>query len=115
MSLDASTAVGQRADVSHLPYIDLTPVRLRVAKENSEFTAEQLDELEQKYLQFLRQCKTELKVRPDKDVDEYWHAHILHTKQYAEDCQRYFGYFLHHEPDDAFLCNSDGGCGSARD
>jgi hypothetical protein len=73
---------------------------MRVAKEHSELTAEQLDELELRYLRFLTLCKNEPKIKhePDKDVDWYWHAHILHTKQYEEDCQSYFGYFLHHEP-----------------
>src|SRR3954465_1534677 len=32
------------------------------------------------------------------DVDEFWHAHILHTRKYAEDCDKVFGAFIHHEP-----------------
>jgi hypothetical protein len=31
-------------------------------------------------------------------VDKFWHGHILDTMKYAEDCQRVFGYFLHHFP-----------------
>ncbi len=27
-----------------------------------------------------------------------WHAHILHTEEYAEFCQNVFGFFLHHHP-----------------
>src|SRR5712692_5985855 len=34
-----------------------------------------------------------------KDVDEFWHAHILHTMKYTEDCERVFGTYLHHNPD----------------
>src|SRR5215207_2022134 len=33
-----------------------------------------------------------------KDVDEFWHTHILQTMKYARDCQAAFGTFLHHEP-----------------
>jgi uncharacterized membrane protein YgcG len=33
------------------------------------------------------------------DLDEVWHAHILDTKQYAADCERIFGRFIHHHPD----------------
>jgi hypothetical protein len=33
-----------------------------------------------------------------KDVDEFWHTHILQTRKYREDCERTFGNFLHHEP-----------------
>ena len=87
-------------NTAHLPQLELTPIRLKVAKELSELTAEQLDDLELRYLKFLMLCKAEPNVRhePEKDVDQYWHAHILHTKQYTADCQRYFGYFLHHNP-----------------
>ena len=34
-----------------------------------------------------------------EDVDEFWHTHILQTRKYADDCQRAFGSFLHHNPD----------------
>ena len=33
-----------------------------------------------------------------KDVDEFWHTHILQTRKYREDCEKTFGNFLHHEP-----------------
>ena len=33
-----------------------------------------------------------------EDVDEFWHTHILQTTKYANDCERVFGNFLHHEP-----------------
>lgn len=35
---------------------------------------------------------------PSLDIDEVWHAHILHTEEYYEFCQRAFGFFLHHHP-----------------
>jgi len=35
---------------------------------------------------------------PTYDIDEVWHAHILDTSKYAEDCRRIFGFFLHHFP-----------------
>ena len=35
---------------------------------------------------------------PNKDIDIFWHFHILHTKQYMEDCERYFGRYIHHNP-----------------
>jgi hypothetical protein len=31
-------------------------------------------------------------------VDEVWHDHILHTKDYFKDCERVFGHFIHHIP-----------------
>ena len=35
---------------------------------------------------------------PSIDIDEFWHNHILDTKQYLHDCQQIFGYYLHHYP-----------------
>lgn len=35
---------------------------------------------------------------PTLDIDEVWHAHILDTRAYAEDCERLFGGFMHHAP-----------------
>ena len=118
MDFEASTAMGQITTdsfVAHLPQLDLTPIRIRIAKEHSELTVERLDELESKYLRFLMLCKAEPGIRhePDKDVDLYWHTHILHTKQYTADCQKYFGYFLHHDPNvTEHGCDCDNGCGA---
>src|SRR2546430_14009599 len=33
-----------------------------------------------------------------KDVDEFWHTHILQTIKYTEDCDKVFGRYLHHAP-----------------
>src|SRR5581483_9524182 len=33
-----------------------------------------------------------------RDIDTFWHGHILDTMKYAEDCQNVFGFFLHHFP-----------------
>jgi hypothetical protein len=35
---------------------------------------------------------------PTEEVDEVWHQHILNTKQYAADCERLGGEFIHHFP-----------------
>ena len=31
-------------------------------------------------------------------IDEMWHTFILHTKEYIDFCVKYFGGYLHHEP-----------------
>jgi hypothetical protein len=31
-------------------------------------------------------------------IDEMWHNFVLFTKEYAEFCTHYFGYYLHHGP-----------------
>ena len=35
---------------------------------------------------------------PAPDVDEVWHAHILHTPLYKEHCDVMCGKFIHHDP-----------------
>lgn len=39
-------------------------------------------------------------VSPTQEVDEMWHHFILHTIDYAQYCDRFFGHFLHHVPED---------------
>jgi len=36
---------------------------------------------------------------PMRIVDEMWHELMLHTRTYAALCERWFGGFVHHEPD----------------
>lgn len=35
---------------------------------------------------------------PTKEIDEFWHNHILYTKNYHKDCSHIFGHYLHHQP-----------------
>lgn len=35
---------------------------------------------------------------PTKEIDEFWHNHILSTKNYMKDCEQIFGHYLHHDP-----------------
>jgi len=37
---------------------------------------------------------------PTLEIDEFWHNHILYTKDYTNDCQQLFGHYLHHQPSD---------------
>lgn len=52
------------------------------------------------YKNFLLLFKAYPKERlvPTREIDEFWHNHILYTKQYHSDCQRVFGHYLHHQP-----------------
>lgn len=52
------------------------------------------------YRAFLYLCKryTDHVVVPPREVDEFWHLHILDTRNYLVDCQRIFGSYLHHFP-----------------
>lgn len=34
-----------------------------------------------------------------REIDQMWHVFLLYTRDYADYCQRYFGEYLHHQPD----------------
>jgi len=35
---------------------------------------------------------------PSREIDEFWHNHVLCTRRYTKDCEKIFGYYLHHDP-----------------
>jgi hypothetical protein len=63
-------------------------------------------------LAFLRACADNpgTTISPSPMVDVGWHAFILHTREYAEFCDRVAGRFIHHEPLGADACKGSGGC-----
>ena len=90
--------------IAAIQSLDLNAVKVRImdAELGEGWTREYADSIEAAYKTYL----TMLVKHPDdaedillsKDVDEFWHTHILQTRKYAEDCQSVFGNFLHHEP-----------------
>ena len=54
----------------------------------------------QLYKNFLLLHKIHLGVSlvPTREMDEFWHNHILYTEQYIKDCLNIFGRYLHHRP-----------------
>lgn len=65
--------------------------------QRSRMLKEDVERRYRKFL-FLNHKHPESTVVPSKDVDKFWHYHILDTRKYADDCQKIFGYFLHHFP-----------------
>ena len=109
-SCDQHTITGDdrlHDDCSILPAIaalDLTAVNAYLCSESYALTPwKQADilVLEQIYRRFLHLLVTQkgVTLTPSRCIDEYWHAHILHTKRYVEDCQAIAGRYLHHHPD----------------
>jgi len=62
----------------------------------SEEKTERVEKMYRRFL-FLQVTSTETIV-PTRDIDDFWHAHILDTRKYAADCQTAFGFYLHHYP-----------------
>lgn len=55
---------------------------------------------ERGYRQFLKLSAKypSVAIVPGEEVDQFWHTHILDTQRYASDCERLFGFVLHHNP-----------------
>ncbi len=86
-----------------LPSFDLSRVMGQVAKKNPDWSPQRLDDAEQGYRRFVYMAKmdsTPGALQPTSDIDQVWHAHILFTRQYADDMDSYLGRFLHHNPFD---------------
>lgn len=88
--------------LTRLGAIDLTMIRLKLADplEGQGWNEGELELAEREYRRFLalHLMFPEMAVVPCGLVDHVWHAHILDTFAYAPDCQKVFGFFLHHYP-----------------
>jgi hypothetical protein len=82
--------------------LDLDPIKVKLMdKESGEgWSVEKASLVEAEYRRFLFLIKTfpNEATAPLRDVDTFWHYHILDTMKYAHDCESVFGYFLHHFP-----------------
>lgn len=94
----------QEDRVEALEFLDLSQVRRKLQEDPPEgkgWTAEQSLEAEKwyrRYLFLIVKYPNGTKHVPNRQIDDFWHAHILDTKAYARDCESVFGYFLHHYP-----------------
>jgi hypothetical protein len=70
------------------------------ASPEAEMTAAQWDMGELEYRRFLTlKCLyPAVALVPSRVVDAIWHAHILDTRAYREDCHSVFGRFIDHYP-----------------
>jgi hypothetical protein len=88
--------------VAAIRTLDLDPIKVKLmdADEGQGWSREYADRMEVAYKRFLTLLVThpETTVAPSKEIDKFWHGHILDTMKYADDCQQVFGYFLHHFP-----------------
>lgn len=82
--------------------LDLDPIKFKLMdkEEGYGWSRAQADRCELEYRRFLALLAKypDEVIAPSKEVDQFWHGHILDTMKYAEDCQNVFGYFLHHFP-----------------
>src|SRR5713101_407303 len=84
--------------------LDLESVKIRMMDPElgEGWTREYAEGIEQGYRNYLTMLAKYQDHAEDillsKDVDEFWHTHILQTIKYTEDCEAVFGKYLHHAP-----------------
>ena len=84
--------------------LDLESVKLRLMDPElgEGWTREYADSIEAAYKTYLTMLAKYQNDAEDimlaKDVDEFWHTHILQTMKYTADCEKVFGTYLHHNP-----------------
>jgi hypothetical protein len=84
--------------------LDLETVKIRVMdpQVGEGWTREYADGIERAYKTYLSMLAKYPDQAEDillsKEVDEFWHTHILQTMKYHDDCEAVFGKYLHHEP-----------------
>lgn len=88
--------------VAAIQALDLGPIKFKLMdpEEGQGWSREYVESMEIAYKRFLTLLVKypDRAIAPTKDIDKFWHGHILDTMKYAEDCQRVFGFFLHHFP-----------------
>jgi hypothetical protein len=82
--------------------LNLDPIKMKLmhVESGEGWSLEKANAVEKEYRRFLCLMKLfpEEDTAPLVDVDTFWHYHILDTMKYAADCEKVFGYFLHHYP-----------------
>jgi hypothetical protein len=89
-------------DFALIANLDLDPIKTKLTHVGSGegWPLERVEAAETEYRRFLYLLKAfpRVEMAPLKDVDTFWHYHILDTMKYARDCVQIFGYFQHHYP-----------------
>lgn len=81
--------------------IDLSRLKHKMTESSeAEISPGEWDKAEVEYRRFLtlKQIYPGVSLVPSKQVDQVWHAHILDTRAYREDCNKLFGRFIDHYP-----------------
>lgn len=79
--------------------LEMVKMKLQETEEGENWSIEQCESAEVEYKRYLHLCKKYGKgIVPNKIMDKTWHFHILDTIAYHSDCEKVFGYYMHHYP-----------------
>ena len=97
--------------------LDMDPIKMKLMHKSfgegwSKARADAID-IEYRRFLYLQYANPTAVSSPTQDVDTFWHYHILDTMKYAADCDKAFGYFMHHYPYLGLLDNDEPGLDTA--
>jgi hypothetical protein len=75
---------------------DLSDVKRYVSKKFPDMDVD-LAIKEYRFWMYLLACVSERLFAPNPDMDQVWHAHILHTRDYIHFCNEIKGQYIHHQ------------------
>ena len=82
--------------------LDLEPIKFSLTQreDGPNWSLKKAETLEVWYRRFLylSSIYNEKVLVPSKDIDIFWHTHILDTQKYMLDCENLFGRYIHHFP-----------------
>jgi hypothetical protein len=79
--------------------LEMVKMKLRDKEEGEGWSVDETETNEIEYKRWLTLVKKYGKgMVPTKEIDIFWHQHILDTHAYLADCQKNFGGYLHHYP-----------------
>lgn len=87
------------ASLERVARLDFSMLKRKLGEEKG-WSAEYQNEVEDLYRRFLalNLVYRDRKICPTGPIDDFWHAHILDTRAYENDCRELFGEYLHHFP-----------------
>jgi hypothetical protein len=98
-SIQARLPVISMEDLEALD-LGLIKLKLQDPEEGQGWDSDTCDAVEVEYKRFLalKRAYPACEIVPTREVDLFWHQHVLDTEKYALDCEALFGVFLHHFP-----------------
>ena len=82
--------------------LDLEPIKVSLTQveEGPGWSVEKATVMEEWYRRYLYMVLLypDKLIVPTKEIDTFWHYHILDTLKYMKDCQALFGRYIHHFP-----------------
>lgn len=93
------TGENMMTDIDELEF-DLLKLKLMDHDEGEGWSPDYIATVEREYRRFLALTRAypDKAIVPSGPVDKFWHNHILDTQKYGPDCEKVFGFFLHHFP-----------------